>query len=60
MSEEKSIEHMVQEYVVAHIKSGKTIQQADVQSYCSLAADVKAAAKKTQKAIAEDAKRRAW
>lgn len=60
MSEEKSIESMVQEYVVAHIKSGKAIQQADVQSYCSLAADVKEAAKKTQKAIAEDAKRRAW
>ncbi|MCE6001999.1 hypothetical protein [Acinetobacter pittii] len=51
---------MVQEYVVAHIKSGKAIQQADVQDYCSLAADVKAAAKKTQKAIVEDARRRTW
>lgn len=60
MGDSKSIEDMAHDYAVAAIKSGKTILREDIDRFCMIAADVKSAAKKIQKDIDEDQRRRRW
>lgn len=49
---------MVHDYAVAKIKSGDSIESIDIQSLCLLARDIKAEAKRAQKQITEDNRRR--
>ena len=58
---EKTIEDMVHDYAVAQIQSGKpTVSCDDVKRFCLLARDIKQEAKRTQKDITEDERRRRW
>lgn len=58
MSESKSIEVLMHDYVVAHIQSGKPIQQVDIDNYCKLAINVKDVSRKAQKDIDDWSSRR--
>ena len=60
MSEGKSIEGMVHDYAIAHIQSGKPVVASDIKSFCLLARDIKQEAKRAQKDITEDERRRQW
>lgn len=58
---EKTIEEMAHDYVVALIQSGKSIVSCDdVKRFCLLARDIKQEAKRAQKDIMEDERRRRW
>jgi hypothetical protein len=56
----KSIEDMAHDYIVAAIQSGKAVPKDEIEKFCLIAADLKAAAKKVQKNIDDDAQRRRW
>ncbi len=51
---------MAHDYIVAAIQSGKAVPKEEIEKFCLIAADLKAAAKKVQKNIDEDAQRRRW
>ena len=61
MSESRSIEDMAHDYAVAQIQSGKPVVSSDdVKRFCLLARDIKQEAKRAQKDITEDERRRRW
>lgn len=60
MNDNKSIEDMAHDYAVAQIQSGKPVVSSDIKSFCLLARDIKQEAKRAQKDLAEDERRRRW
>lgn len=57
---EQTIEQMVHDYAVAKIHSGERVSQSDIKDFCLLARDIKQEAKRAQKDIDEDSRRRRW
>lgn len=57
---DKTIEEMAHDYAVAQLQSGKPVASMDIKSFCLLARDIKFEAKKAQKDITEDERRRRW